>query len=144
MCSESYKNMNELEYEPIKPRKRNPFYGLIALFVVVALFLLSLQGYFYLIHPEPTEIVSLDEIQSFIPAELEEPFSSHQSDEVKIVLANTQDSIKQVANFIAANACKRSDRVCQSRALFYFVRDNIQYVPDAKFHDNLENPLITI
>lgn len=144
MCSESYKNMNELEYEPIKPRKRNPFYGLIALFVVVALFLLSLQGYFYLIHPEPTEIVSLDEIQSFIPAELEKPFSSHQSDEVKLVLANTQDSIKQVANFIAANACKRSDRVCQSRALFYFVRDNIQYVPDAKFHDNLENPLITL
>jgi len=136
--------MEESDFEPIEPKRRNPLYGLLALFVAVALFLLSLQGYFYLIHPEPTEIVSLDEIQSFIPDDLQEPFTSHQSDEVKLVIEDTRDSIKQVANFIAANACKRADRVCQSKALFYFVRDNIQYVPDERFHDQLENPLITL
>ena len=136
--------MDELEYEPIESKKRNPLYGLLALLTAVALFLLSLQGYFYLIHPEPVEIPDIKEVQEFIPENIKEPFSFHQSNEVELVLASTRDSIKQIANYIAANSCRRADRVCQSKALFYFVRDEIQYVPDSQFHDSLENPLVTL
>jgi transglutaminase-like putative cysteine protease len=132
------------DFEPIELKKRNPFYVFLALFTAIAIFLLSLQGYFYLIHPEPVEIPDIEEIRQFIPNDLEDLFSSHRSDEVKLVLVNTQDSIKQIANYISANSCRRADRVCQSKALFYFVRDNIQYVPDAQFHDNLANPLATL
>jgi transglutaminase-like putative cysteine protease len=130
--------------DEIIPKKRNPFYGLIALFVAVALFLLSLQGYFYLIHPEPTYIASLEEIRSFLPADLKEPFSTHRSDEVTLVIFEFRDTTKQIANYIASKACKKADSVCQSKALFYFVRDNIQYVPDERFHDTLANPLATL
>ena len=138
--------MDEFEYEfiELEPKKRNPFYAFLALLTAVALFLLSLQGYFYLIHPEPIEIPSIENIRQFIPAGLKEPFTSYKSDEVKLVLADTRDYIKQIANYISASSCRRADRVCQSKALFYFVRDNIQYVPDEKFHDNLQNPLVTL
>jgi transglutaminase-like putative cysteine protease len=135
----------ETEFEPIVPKKHNPFYAFLALFLSLALFLLSMQGYFYLIHPEPLNNVTLDEIQAFLPQDiLKEPFTSHSSADVKIVLAETRDQIKQVANYISAKACKKADPVCQSKALFYFVRDNINYVADENFHDQLSNPLITL
>ncbi|MBU0727117.1 transglutaminase-like domain-containing protein [Patescibacteria group bacterium] len=127
----------------IEPKKRNPFYSFLALFLAIALFLLSLQGYFYLMHPEPVNIPTLYEIQDFLP-DVSQPFTSHRSDEVKIAIEESRDYIKQVANYIAAQSCKKADRVCQSRALFYFVRDNIQYVPDASFHDQLENPITVL
>ncbi len=136
--------MNENEFEPIEHKKRNPFYSFLALLTVIALFFLSLQGYFYLMHPEPVNIPTLEDIQTFIPSDLNEPFGSHRSSEVKIIINDSRDSIKQVANYIAAKSCKKSDAVCQSKALFYFVRDNIQYVSDDKFHDQLENPLVTL
>ncbi|MBU0577809.1 hypothetical protein KJ742_05880 [Patescibacteria group bacterium] len=132
------------EYEEITPKKRNPFYGVLALFTAVALFLLSLQGYFYLMHPEPVNIPKLSEVQEFLPSNLDNPFTSHRADDLEIVMEESSDTIKQVANYIAANSCKKADRVCQSKALFYFVRDNIQYVPDEKFHDQLENPITVL
>lgn len=136
--------MNENDFEPIVHKKRNPFYSFLALLIIIALFLLSLQGYFYLMHPEPVNIPALEDVQVFLPSDFNEPFSSHRSDEIKIAINDSRDSIKQVANYIAAKSCKKSDRVCQSKALFYFVRDNVQYVPDDQFHDQLENPLITL
>ena len=136
--------MNENDFEPIEHKKRNPFYSFLALFIAIALFFLSIQGYFYLMHPETVNIPVLEDIQQFLPSDLNEPFGSHRSSEVKIVINDTRDSIKQVANYIAAKSCKKADRVCQSKALFYFVRDNIQYVSDDQFHDQLENPLVTL
>ena len=103
-----------------------------------------MQGWFYLIHPSPQRTVALQEVQSFIPASDSDAFSSHHPKEVKAVLFQIQSPLKQIANYIAAQSCKSSDPVCQSRAVHYFVRDNIRYVPDAQFHDQLENPLAVL
>jgi transglutaminase-like putative cysteine protease len=136
--------MENTEYEPIEPKKRNPFYGFIALFLAIALFLLSIEGYFYLIHPEPGDVPKLSEVQKFLPSDFAAPFTSYSSEDLKTIIANTSDTIKQVANYVASNSCKNADEVCQSKALFYFVRDNIQYVSDPDFHDKLENPLAVL
>lgn len=135
--------VNNIEDEII-PRKKSPYYTLVALITAVALFLLSINAYFYLIRPQPVDIPSLEEVSVFLGAKLEQPFSSHRSDEVKRVIESVRDNIKQVANFIAAKSCREADRVCQSKALFYFVRDEIKYVPDERFHDQLENPLTVL
>lgn len=139
-------NIEELNssFEPIRPKGHSPFYRLVAILSIIALLLLSIRGYFYLIHPEPNVKLTLMDVQEFLPTNLEEPFSSHSSDDVKKVVQNTNGVIKQVANRIAADSCRTSDRVCQSKAIFYFVRDEIRYVPDPQFHDELENPLITL
>ena len=135
---------HEMPYEPIDPKKKGPFRAVIAFIVAVAILILSVEGYFWLIHPEPGETPPLADIQSFITEKPDEPFLSYKSDEVRRMMADIQDPLKQVANFVAAKACRKADSVCQSKALFYFVRDNINYVADPQFHDRLENPLVTL
>ncbi|MBN1258359.1 transglutaminase domain-containing protein [Candidatus Peregrinibacteria bacterium] len=135
---------HELPYEPIPPKNKHPLYAVIALVVAIALFVLSVEGYFWLIRPEPGLVPALADIQSFLPQNPGQPFLFYKPDDVRRMVADTQDAIKLVANFIAAQSCSKADSVCQSKALFYFVRDNIQYVADAQFHDRLENPLITL
>lgn len=137
-------NDHELPYEPIIKSKHSPFFRLVAALATVGLFLLSIQGYFYLMHPEPKVKLTLADVQTFLPSDLNQPFSSHSPSDVKKVVSDTGSVIKQVANKIAADSCSKADPVCQSKALFYFVRDQIQYVADDKFHDKLENPLVTL
>ena len=50
--------------------------------------------------------------------------------------------VKQVATKIAAESCKGS-KVCQAKAEYYFVRDNIDYVSDPP-DEYLEHPLETL
>ena len=132
-------------HEEFTPRKRHSFfYSVTALVTALALFALTIQAYSYFIHPAPTNIPKLEEVGGLLGAALDKPFSSHAPSEVKIVIEDIRDNVKQVANFIAAKSCKKADRVCQSKALYYFVRDEIKYVPDEKFHDKLENPLTVL
>ncbi|MBU0705675.1 transglutaminase-like domain-containing protein [Patescibacteria group bacterium] len=130
--------------EEFHSRKSSSFHALIALITAISLFFLSIQAYFYLIHPEPVNIPGLEEVGGILGTSLSQPFSAHRSGEVKRVIEEVRNDIKQVANFIAAKSCRKADRVCQSKAIFYFVRDEIRYVPDANFHDRLENPLTVL
>ena len=131
-------------YEPIKKKKISPFFRLVAALVAIGLFLISIQGYFYLMHPAPDVRLNLSDIQTYLPGSLDKPFTSHSAKDVKKVASEVSSTIKQVANKVAADSCRTSDIVCQSKALYIFVRDEIRYVPDSKYHDNLENPLITL
>jgi len=125
-------------------KKRSPAFRFLAVFVSLGLVLLSIQTYFYFLHPEPVNIPTLSQVQQFLSNDLGQAFSSHSPDEVRQVVNETRDTIKQVANFVAAQSCKNSNKVCQSKALFYFVRDEIRYVSDDNFHDQLQNPLATL
>lgn len=133
-----------LDFEPIEPKKYSPFFRFLAGFIAVCLILLSIEAYFYLMHPEPVMNIALADLREFLPSDIDMPFSSHASAEVKQVIQESSGVMKQVANKIAVSSCRKADNVCQSKALFYFVRDNIKYVSDARFHDKLENPLVTL
>lgn len=135
--------VHDIEEEFVS-RKRSPYYGFVALITAVAIFLLSIQAYFHLIRPQPVNIPKLEDVQIFLESNPAEFFSSHNPNEVKRVVENVRDNIKQVANFIVSKSCQEADRVCQSKALFYFVRDEIRYVSDGRFHDQLENPLTVL
>lgn len=142
------KNSPEPEYweeEELPPPPQNgAFRKLIAGFTAFIVFILSIEGYFYLIHPEPIVRKTLAEVQTFIRDDGQTAFTTHQPEEVKNVLMNSAHNLKQIANFIAADSCRTSDSLCQSKALFYFVRDRITYVADPDFHDQLENPLVVL
>jgi len=140
----THKKDHELPFEPVMKKKYSPFFRLVAFLAVIALIFLSVRGYFYLFHPEPRIKLTLSDIQDFLPSDFDKPFTSHRPEQVKEVVLSASDSIKQVANAIAASSCRTADRVCQSKALYYFVRDQIIYVPDPQFHDQLENPLAVL
>lgn len=135
--------MND-DYEEVITSKRNTARTVIALFTAIVLFIGSLQGYFYFIHPEPVKIPPLSQVRALLWNEDHIAFTSHVSENILEIADKSREEIKKVANFIASESCRQSDRVCQSKAIFYFVRDNIQYVSDENFHDQLENPLITL
>lgn len=135
-------NKENLEEEV--PRKKNSFLSLVALLTAVALFILSIQAYFYLVRPQPVNVPKLAAVRQLLGPTLGQPFSSYQPNDLKKVLDETQDGMKQVANYIASKSCSEPDSLCQSKALFNFVRDEIRYVPDANFADKLENPMTTI
>ena len=135
--------MDNQEFDPIIPKKKSPFFRFIALFIAITVLLLSARGYFYLIHPEPKDAVKIEDVQQFIE-KAPQIFTSHGIDRISIVLSETEDDIKTIANYISAKSCKKADSVCQSKALFYFVRDQIKYVSDARFQDQLQNPLLTL
>jgi hypothetical protein len=136
---------HEQDFEPIPPKQYGKFHKAIAIITAVALLAFSLHGIFYLINLVPKRgAVKLAGIQTFIPPSIKEPFTSYSPDQIKEVLESSRPAIKQIANFISAKSCPSGNRVCQSKGLFYFVRDEILYVPDPEFHDELENPLITL
>ena len=130
--------------ELLIPRKRNPIFAIIALLTAVALFLLSIQAYFYFIRPAPVDIPTLQEVSELLGENTGQSFSSHHPEEVRKVVDEARKDIKKAANYIAARSCRKADRVCQSKALYYFVRNQIKYVPDARFHDQLESPLTVL
>jgi hypothetical protein len=138
------KDLEDL-YESGATSRGTPFaMRFIAGTLVFILFLLSFQGIETLIRPEPDMNVSISDVRFFLPSDSGQPFGSHGPDAVAKVLEETQKPIKQIATFIASNACKSGDIVCQTKALFYFVRDQITYVPDPQFHDELANPLVVL
>lgn len=132
------------EQNHIQLQKRTGFFKFVAILVIIGIIFTTIEAYFYLIHPEPEKPPTLQTIQTFLEPTLENAFSSHSPEEVKKVINAVQSDIKQVANFIVSQSCPHSDIVCQSKALFYFVRDEIHYVPDDHFHDELENPLTVL
>jgi len=132
---------HELPYEPIPTRKLNPFYGLIALFLAILVFGVSLHGYRLLFHPVPKVVIPLIESQELITEMPEHLFGSWRD---LSFIQNDMDQIKIIANRIVSRACPGGDNVCQSEATYQFVRDRITYVPDEHFHDALQHPLVTI
>jgi hypothetical protein len=135
---------DELEelYESGVSTKSTPFaVRFIAALLALVLILLSVQGIEYLIHPSPGKIPTLSAIQPFLGKPDGQAFSSYRPDDLDRVVRDSENTLKLVSNTVASNSCKSGDPVCQSNALFQFVRDNITYVPDPQFHDQLENPL---
>jgi len=132
-------------YETSVSTGQTPFaVRFLAAFLILVLILLSVEGIEYFIHPSPSSIPSVADIHDTLPKNQNTPFSSYQPDDLSRILAEAGSAIKQVANRVASASCKSGDLVCQSKALFLFVRDNITYVPDPKFHDQLENPLAVL
>jgi transglutaminase-like putative cysteine protease len=120
------------------------FVRFLAFFLSMCLILLSFEGYFYLIHPEPESVVALADVLPFVHHSPAQTFTPHDPKDIHAVIEATRDPMKQIANYIASNSCKSGDAVCQTKALFNFVRDQITYVPDPQFHDELENPLTVL
>ena len=103
---------------------------------VLALLIITMVVPYYGVRldPEPRNIPSIDEV---LPANisLSENISQDYQD-----LVNPMDSvIRQTASTIASQSCNEN-KICQAKAIYYFVRDNIDYVSDPIATEYLEEP----
>src|SRR3989338_2353960 len=78
------------------------------------------------IDPEPKRIPTIEEV---VPANIIIENQSETKDDFLAYLTPNDPVIKQTADKIAAISCD-SSKICQAKAIFYFVRDNFNYVSD--------------
>lgn len=134
-----------MESEEIEQTEQiEPWYkGPIKYIMMVFLLLLIVMWYFpkesIKLDPEPVRIPAIDEV---LPADFklsnETIKINNQNDFYKFIKPN-DPVIKQIANKIATISCD-GNQVCQSKAIYYFVRDNIEYVADPLGFEYVEDP----
>jgi transglutaminase-like putative cysteine protease len=124
----------ELEFEEKPPWYQGPIKYILAAFLVLIIIAMAVPYYAVTLDPEPKNIPSLAQV---LPSNMQIPVNTSQTYQE---LVNPSDQIiKQVADKIAAQSCKES-KICQAKALYYFTRDNINYVSDPIGKEYLENP----
>ena len=122
---------NELNEELEEEKGRSPFVYIIALFMVLLLILWIVPYYSVRLDPEPKNIPSKE---SILPANItvgERNTTLITRNEFLSLLNPNDQLIKQTASKVASQSCS-SEKICQAKAIFYFVRDNFDYVSDPR------------
>lgn len=120
--------MREHDIAEEEEDRKSPLVYIAALFIV---FLLSagLFPYYYLkADPEPSVIVEIDDLP--LPAGLN-------ASQDRTLLRPSDPYIKTIATRIATAGCD-SEKICQAKAQYYFVRDRFTYV--SEYEDYIETP----
>ncbi len=113
-------------------KDKKPIYFIISLLIVLLLIITVIPAYYIKIDPRPSNVPTIDEI---IPANYSNVIVNNTlhgitgtSDYLLLVEADNP-LIKQSAVKIATQSCD-SGKVCQAKAIFEFVQDNIEYVSE--------------
>ena len=131
-------NINHCDYgvfmediEEKEPWYKGPLKYILGVFLILMLVLWLVPIYSVKLDPSPKEIPLLAEV---VPASIsvnETHFSS-----ITMQMVDGKDPvIKEIADKIVVKACGDSGRVCHVKALFYFVRDNFEYVSDPSAYE---------
>ncbi len=121
-----------------------PWYkGPIKYIMVVFLLLLIVLWYFpkesIKLDPEPKIIPNVDSVLPATLVELNQTIKMGGKDYFYEYIKPNDPYIKQVATKISTIACD-GNQVCQAKAIYYFVRDNIEYVADPLGYEYIEDP----
>ena len=123
--------MDEIKREVEEEKGRSPFVYILALFMILLLLLWIVPYYSVRLDPEPKNIPSRE---SILPANItiEKRNTTFVTKNEFLSLLNPNDPlIKQTASKVASQSCN-SEKICQAKAIFYFVRDNFDYISDPK------------
>ncbi len=122
---------DEIRQEAIKDNKTQKGMGpvrlILGLLMTLILLIMILPGNIVKDDPEPSRIPSYDDI---IDKNMIWNLSRPGSDDIRAFVDYSSPSIKITANRIATYGC-RSEKICQAKAIYYFVRDNINYIGES-------------
>ena len=125
--------------------KHNPFSYLLVLVLVLLIIMMVVPFYGIKLDPAPRNIPAFSSVAPQDLASLSKEFPGLPADVrshfLKQLVPDHQ-AVRNMAARIATSSCRESD-ICYAKALFYFVRDNIQYVGDPP-NDYLESPFETL
>ncbi len=114
--------------EEIEPWYKGPIKWILAIFLVMIIILWAIPHYAIKLDPEPKNLPGLEIIPSL-------NFSLNISHKINAkadfldYIDPSNSLIKDLADRIVSTSCE-SSRICQAKALFYFVRDNFEYISD--------------
>ncbi len=126
--------MEEEQIEEQEERKKSPIWILAGVFILL-MFVLSIIPFWAIrADPSPSYIPTLSEV---VPDDL--TYNVIVSDDFRhyIIL---DPEIKTIADNIVVKACNSGETVCHAKALFYFVRDEFEYVSDPTKFELIKTP----
>lgn len=117
------------EEEP-EPWYKGPIRIIITLFLLLIILMWGFAYYAVQIDPQPRRIPEIEEvfIRNFEINISEKPNIASRQDYYNLIKPH-DPVVKQTADKIVNIACEGS-KVCHAKSIFYFVRDNFQYVLD--------------
>lgn len=136
---EDLKRHHNLNDEDEEPRSSGPFKLIAGLFILLIIVTWTFAYYGGKIDPEPKTIPTRQEV---VPVGLSLGNSSTKvtSRQDYYTFINPNDpEIKRIADKVSSISCD-SSRVCQAKAIYYFIRDNYDYVSDPVDSEYLEDP----
>ena len=126
-------------------KKHNPFAYLLVLILLLLIIMMAVPYYGIKLDPTPKDIPTREDILHFSSSvamdEVPSITEGTRADYKKVIVPQ-HSGIRNTAVNIATSDCKSSE-ICYSKALFYFVRDNFQYIGDPP-SEYLDSPFETI
>jgi hypothetical protein len=107
------------------------------LFLLLIVILWIIPSYSVKLDPEPGRIPSIEEV---LPANIvlgNKTELNTKEDFIKLIKPN-DPVIKHVADKIAVISCE-GNRICQAKAIYYFVRDNFEYISDPNAYEYVKS-----
>lgn len=129
----------ELEKEEVASRK-SPLWLMMALGLALLIVAMIIPAQYLGVNKNPTDIPTVADIAGLLP-DINNSYCYQENNFLRCLNPN-DPTIKQVANKVVSTSCD-SNKVCQAKALFFFVRDGIIYVSDPP-REYFESPIETL
>jgi len=126
--------MEEFDEELKEPWYKGPMKIIVGLFLLLLIVAWVFPHYGIKQNPEPNYLPSLEEVNSG-EIEITEINSTDMRDFVLV-----DQKIKQVADKIVMLSCEKTHKVCNAKAIFYFVRERFNYVNDPLAFEYYKTP----
>ncbi len=130
----NHEEMEDVDVPEEKPFFSGPIKIIVGIFLILLMVMWLIPAYGVKQNPEPTYTPTLAELQ--IP-EMSIPNVS--SSDIRNYVRVTPE-IKRIADQIVSVSCPQTSKVCNAKSLFYFVRDNFNYVNDPLAFEYYKTP----
>lgn len=128
-----------MELEEDKKRKRGPLIAIAAVFLILLLILMIVPQYGVKIDPRPERIPSFEEVFVFEKNLSTEVRTLQSREDFLDFVVPENPVVKTTANRIVSISCL-GEKVCHAKAIYYFVRDNFEYISDPVNFEYVEMP----
>jgi len=119
-----------------------PIKFILGLFLVILMILIVVPHYYVKDNPHPNSIPEISEV--YTPVAVNRSNISISSRDQYLLFIDARDKdIKGVADRVSSLACDYSENyiMCQTKALYLFVRDNFDYVRDPSSFEYVKTPI---
>lgn len=124
---------------------KGPLKWVMALFLLLMLITWLVPYYSVKLNPEPADIPTISEIYSqfLVGVNIGNKTGTDSLKEAAMHVKTNDPILKQVSTKIAVKSCP-SSKLCHTKAIYYFVRDNIKYISDPVEKEYISNPIETL
>ena len=116
----------EKEIDNVSDKGKSPIWYIMGVLLALILVATIVPYYSIKMDPRPSSIPTILEV---VPANIE--VNQSYANSITLDLVDGRDPvIKEIADKIAVKSCNSGERICHAKAMFYFVRNNFEYVSD--------------